>query len=29
MAWISPDTTKADIDFHTQVFSECLEAIAG
>jgi glutamate-1-semialdehyde 2,1-aminomutase len=29
MALISPDTTEADIDYHTQVFRECVEAIAG
>jgi glutamate-1-semialdehyde 2,1-aminomutase len=29
MALISPDTTEADIDYHTQVFRECTEAIAG
>jgi len=29
MALISPDTTEADIDYHTQVFRECIEAIAG
>jgi glutamate-1-semialdehyde 2,1-aminomutase len=29
MALISPDTTEADIDYHTQVFRDCIEAIAG
>ena len=29
MALISPDTTEADIDHHTQAFRECIEAIAG
>jgi glutamate-1-semialdehyde aminotransferase len=28
MALISPDTTEADIDYHTKVFRECTEAIA-
>jgi glutamate-1-semialdehyde 2,1-aminomutase len=27
MALISPDTTEADIDYHTQVFYECVEAL--
>jgi glutamate-1-semialdehyde aminotransferase len=29
MALISPATTEADIDYHTKVFRECTEAIAG
>ena len=27
MALISPDTTEADIDLHTRVFRECVEAL--
>jgi glutamate-1-semialdehyde 2,1-aminomutase len=29
MALISPDTTAADIDYHTQVFRECVNPLAG
>jgi glutamate-1-semialdehyde aminotransferase len=29
MALISPDTTEADIDYHTLVFRDCTAAIAG
>jgi hypothetical protein len=27
MALIAPSTTGADIDFHTQVFRECIEQL--
>jgi glutamate-1-semialdehyde 2,1-aminomutase len=29
MALISPDTTEADIDYHTRVFRECVEPLVG